>query len=282
MASTDPRTGYGPVNGLEMYYEEHGGGDGPALVLMHGWFSNIETDFGWLLPGLARGRRVIATEQQGHGRTADVDRPFSYAQMADDVAALLQHLEVGRADVFGYSMGSGIAIELALRHPALVRKLVLAGGTSYAPDGLHPELQAGTEGVTPEALAEMLMASPYGQAYARLAPRPEDFSRLVAKKMEADRRWTGWPAEVIRGVAAPALLAIGDADIVRPEHTVAMFRLLGGGVPGDLVGVPASRLAVLPGTTHVTLVERADWLVPMVDEFLAAPMAAEGSTGGEA
>lgn len=282
MASNDRRTGYAPVNGLEMYYEVHGDGDGAPLVLMHGWFSNIETDFGRLLPGLARGRRVIAVEQQGHGRTVDVDRPFSYEQMADDTAALLQHLGVGQADVFGYSMGSGIAIELALRHPALVRKLVLAGGTSYALDGLHPELRAGTEGVTPEALAGMLMASPYGQAYARLAPRPEDFSRLVAKKMEADRRWTGWPAEGIRGIEAPAFLVIGDADIVRPEHTVEMFRLLGGGVPGDLVGVPPTQLAVLPGTTHVTLVERADWLVPMTEAFLDAAPTAEGSAGGGA
>jgi pimeloyl-ACP methyl ester carboxylesterase len=239
---------------------------------MHGWFSNIETDFGRLLPGLARGRRVIAVEQQGHGRTADVDRPFSYEQMADDTAALLRHLGIGPADVFGYSMGSGIAIELALRHPALVRKLVLAGGTSYAPDGLHPELQAGTEGVTPEALAGMLMASPYGQAYARLAPRPEDFPTLVAKKMEADRRWTGWPAEVVRGIAAPALLVIGDADIVRPEHTVEMFRLLGGGVPGDFGPLPRSQFAVLPGTAHSAVTFRADLLLPIVTPFLDAPL----------
>jgi pimeloyl-ACP methyl ester carboxylesterase len=249
-----------------MYYEIHG--SGRPLVLLHGNLSTIGTSFGKVLPMLASTRRMIAVEQQGHGHTADIDRPFSLGQWAQDTTALLRHLGIEQADFFGYSSGGAVALEIALRSPALVRKLVWAGGTSYRRDGLYPELLRASEAMQPEDLD----GSPFQQAYASVAPHPEHWHRLVAKIRDLDRATLGWSREAIASVKAPTLLIIGDSDIVRPEHVVEMFRLLGGGVVGDLVGLPRSQLAVLPGTTHVTLADRDQWLAPMITEFLDAPM----------
>jgi pimeloyl-ACP methyl ester carboxylesterase len=261
--------GYAPVNGLQMYYEIHG--SGRPLVLLHGNLSTIGVDFGRMLPGLARDRRVIAVEQQAHGHTADIDRPLSIRQWADDTAALLRHLDVEQADFFAYSSGTGIAMELALQQPRLVRKLVLAS-VAYRLDGLHPGLTDGMDELQPEHLA----GTPFEEDYARTAPNPGDWPRLVEKIKQLNRQLPEWPAEAVRSITAPTMLVYGDSDIVRPEHAAELFRLLGGGVPGDVAGLPRSRLAVLPGTTHVTLVHRADWLVPMVTEFLDAPMPEAG------
>jgi pimeloyl-ACP methyl ester carboxylesterase len=259
-------SGYVPVNGLEMYYEIHGSGQ--PLVLLHGNLSTIGSSFGKVLPKLSPTRQIIAIEQQGHGHTADIDRPFSIEQWAQDTTALLHHLGIAQADFFGYSSGGAIALEIALRSPALVRKLVWAGGTSYRRDGLYPELLMAGEAMKPEDLE----GSPFQQEYASIAPHPEHWHRLVAKIADLDRTTLGWSREAIQSVKAPALLIIGDSDIVRPEHVVEMFRLLGGGVIGDLVGLPASQLAILPGTTHVTLTNRTDWLTSMITAFLDAPM----------
>jgi pimeloyl-ACP methyl ester carboxylesterase len=256
------------VNGLQMYYEIHGSGQ--PLVLLHGNLSTIGTSFGKVLPPLAAKRRIIAVEQQGHGHTADIDRPFSIAQWAQDTTALLRHLGIEQADFFGYSTGGAVALEIALRSPALVRKLVLAGGTSYSSDGFYPELLQGSASMNPEDLD----GSPFQQEYARIAPHPEQWPRLVAKIAELDRAGGegDGSGEALASLKAPALLIIGDSDIVRPEHTVAMFRLLGGGVPGDLVGLPRSQLAILPGTTHVSLVDRVEWLISMIEGFLDIPV----------
>jgi pimeloyl-ACP methyl ester carboxylesterase len=268
MTETTPGN-YAPVNGLQMYYEVHGSGQ--PLVLLHGAYSNIETDFGKMLPTLAKNRRVIGVEQQAHGHTADIDRPLSYEQMADDTAALLRHLDIEQTDVLAYSFGSAIAMQLARRHPSLVRKLALFGGIAYRPEGLYPELLGMLDNFKPE----MLVGTPWHEAYMRIAPRPDDFTTLVAKKIELDRGWKGWSPEEIRAISAPVLIAIGDSDIVRPEHAAEMFRLLGGGVIGDMAGLPKSQLAILPGTTHVTIVDRAEYLIPMVTEFLDKPMPEE-------
>jgi pimeloyl-ACP methyl ester carboxylesterase len=254
---------YAQVNGLNMYYEIHG--TGRPLVLLHGNLSTIEVDFGRIMPALARTRQVIAVEQQAHGHTADIDRPLTIQNWTDDTAALLRSLDVTGADVFGYSSGSAVALQLAIDHPSLVRKLVLAS-TSYRLDGLHPEVLGGIEQIQPEHLA----GTPFEEAYARVAPRPEDWPVLIEKVKQMDSELPEWPAETIKNLGKPVLLVIGDSDIVRPEHAVEMFRLLGGGVMGDMTGLPSSRLAVLPGTTHVTLVHRADWLASMVEEFLEA------------
>jgi pimeloyl-ACP methyl ester carboxylesterase len=259
------QTGYLSVNGLQMYYERYG--SGRPLVLLHGNLSTISTSFGKVLPMLASTRQVIALEQQGHGHTADGERPFSTAQWAIDTSAALRHLKIDRADFFGYSSGGAVALEIALRSPALVRKLVWAGGTSYRRDGFYPELQAAGETMQPEDLD----GSPFQLAYAAVAPHPQNWHRLVAKIAELDRATVGWSSETIRSIQPPMLLIIGDSDIVRPEHVVEMFRLLGGGVIGDIAGLPRSQLAVLPGTTHVTLTDRADWLASMVLAFLDSP-----------
>ena len=258
-------SGYAPVNGLEMYYEIHG--TGKPLVLLHGAFSAIGTSFGKVLPSLAQTRQVIAFELQGHGHTADIGRPLSVEQMADDVADALRYLGIERADLFGYSMGAGVALQVVIRHPGVVRKLVLASVT-YLLDGVHPGLMDGLAEMKPE----MMYGSPWHVEYTQIAPDPEYFDTLFAKKTEMDRGIQNLPAETIRAIRAPTLLIIGDSDIVRPEHSVEMFRLLGGGVAGDIAGLPQSRLAVLPGTTHVTLADRTDWLNSMVTEFLDVPM----------
>ncbi|MFC5285815.1 alpha/beta fold hydrolase [Actinokineospora guangxiensis] len=254
-------SGYAPVNGLGMYYEVHGAGD--PLVLLHGAFSGIGTSFGELLPHLSRNRKVIAVEYQGHARTADIDRPLSYAAIAGDVVGLLEHLGIERADVLGYSAGGGVAIELAMRHPRSVRKVVLVSVTSTL-EGCHPELMGGMDALTPEALA----GSPFEEEYLHLAPRPEDFPVLVEKVKAMNLAWTGWSAADFAAIAAPAQIVIGDSDLARPEHAVEMFRLLGGGVFGDIHGLPACELAVVPGTTHVGITRRGEWLAPMVDSFL--------------
>src|SRR5215813_10590292 len=263
---SEAKTAYAEVHGLKMYYRIQGAGR--PLVLLHGALSNIDTDFGKLLPELAKQRQVIAVEQQAHGHTADIDRPLTYAQMADDTAELLRQLKIKRADFFGYSMGGGIALELAMRHPELVRKIVWAGGASYSPDGLYPVIRDGAKDLKPELLA----GSPWQKAYAGIAPDPTKWSVLVSKIRNLDMHFAGWKPEEVRSIQAPALLSVGDSDIVRPEHVAEMFRLLGGGVPGDVSGLPRSQLAVLPGTTHVTVLDRTGWLLSMVTAFLdAAP-----------
>jgi pimeloyl-ACP methyl ester carboxylesterase len=260
------QTGYLPVNGLQMYYEIRGAGQ--PLVLLHGAFSAIGTSFGQLLPGLAQGRQVVAVELQGHGRTADVDRPMTLEGMADDVATAIDQLGIEPADIFGYSTGAAVALQLAIRHPDAVRKLVLASVT-YTLDGVHPGLMEGLGEMTPE----MMHGSPWHEEYVRIAPRPEDFPTLFAKKTQMDQQIKDLPDEAIRAIKAPTLLIIGDSDLVRPEHAVEMFRLLGGGVFGDTpAGLPASQLAILPGTSHVSLVNRSELLVPIITSFLDAAM----------
>ena len=269
-ASTLVESGYAPVNGLKLYYEVHGARQGAdlPLVLLHGAFSSIEPDFAQMLPIFARTRQVIAVEQQAHGHTADIDRPLRTEHMADDTAALLKHLGIERADFFGYSMGSDVVMKLAYHRPEMARKLVLAGGIAYNLEGLHPGLMEGLDNMPPDALD----GTPWKLAYDQVAPDPKDWATLVAKKTDMDRHYEPWTPEQIRSFKAPMLILVGDSDIVRPEHVVEMFRLVGGGVVGDMVGLPASQLAILPGTTHVTVVYRADWVTSMTNEFLNAPM----------
>lgn len=262
--ATLPRTGYAPVNGLQMYYEIHGAGH--PLVMLHGGLETIAFSLGGnLLPALAKTRQVIAIEQQGHGHTADIDRPLDYGQMVEDTAALLRHLEIADADVFGYSMGGITALGLATRHPDLVRKLVIVSAP-FNNDGMRPENIAGMLSLTPEALA----GSPQESAYLRAAPNPGNWATLLAKMGPLQRDFKGWPAEAIRAITAPTLFVFGDSDAIPLDHAVNLFRLRGGDVNGDFAGVPASRLAVLPGTTHIGMMTCADLLLPLVSTYLAA------------
>ena len=230
---------------------------------------------GSILPGLAESRRVIVPELQAHGRTADIDRPITYEGMADDVAALIRHLGIGEADVFGYSMGAGVALQLAIRHPGVVRRLV-AVSVSYTSDGMQPELHEMAPTITPE----MFAGTPFETAYKEVAPNPENFPTLVEKLKRLDTTPYDWGAENVRGIGSPTMIGVGDADAVRVEHAVEMFRLLGGGAMGDLAGLSRHRLAVLPGTTHFIppgsgVLDRADWLLAMALPFLDEPMPEE-------
>ncbi len=256
---------YATVSGLDMYYEVHGAGR--PLVLLHGGLMSIDSTFGRILPSLAQTRQVIGVEQQGHGHTADIDRPLSYEQMADDTAALLRRLQIERADLFGYSDGGIVALSMAIRHPGLVRKLVVAGA-NYNNDGLYPEVLEFMRSAWPED-----MGPEAAELYAGAAPHPEQWPVLFAKEMELGREFAGLSPEALRSIEAPVLVMVGDSDAVRPEHAVELFRLLGGGVAGDIAGLPRAQLAVLPGTTHLSLLERSDWLFSMVTAFLDAPMA---------
>ena len=265
MTQAVPQTGYAPVNGLQMYYEIHGSGE--PLMLLHGAYGTIDL-WGPLLASLSERRQVIAVEQQAHGHTADIDRPLSYEQMTEDTAALMRHLGIENADVFGYSMGGNIGLQLAMRHPELVRKLV-AVSANYRSDGYYPELLELIQTITPEVFA----GSPLEDSYLRNAPNPDNWPTLIDKLKQLDAQEFAWPEEEIRAIAAPTLLIMGDSDAMRPEHMVELFRLLGGGVPGDLTGLPKSQLAVVPGATHVSLVtERADLVLAMSIPFLDAPM----------
>lgn len=193
------KTGYVEVNALRMYYEIHG--DGRPVVLLHGALSAIGTSFGKLIPELAKDHQVIALEMQGHGRTADVDRPFQLDGMADDTVAALRKLGVAKADVFGYSLGAGVALNIAIRHPEFVAKLVLASVT-YNLDGFHPGLLEGISNLKPE----MMVGSPWQQEYAQIAPHPEAFAALVQKIQGLNASIASWPADAIRSIqsAKPA------------------------------------------------------------------------------
>ena len=265
-------SGYAPVNGLQMYYEIHGAGGVPLLVI-HGAFGNTGLFGGELVPALAETRTVIVMDQQGHGRTADIDRPLSVVQMADDTAALIEHLGLGQVDVFGYSMGGGIAFRLAIERPELVRNLVTAAVyTSGA--GAHPEIVSGMQSLSPETFA----GSPMETSYLAVAPNPDDWPVLVEKIKALGSNAEAYsltPGE-IQSIAAPVLYIIGDSDIVRPEHAVEVFRLLGGGVPGDIIGLPKSQLAILPGTTHIGVILQTDLLLAMIVPFLDAPLPEAG------
>ncbi len=259
--------GYAPVNDLNMYYEVHG--EGEPLVLLHGAYMTVDM-MSPLLSGLAQHRRVIAPEAHGHGRTGDADRPITYPQMGDDVAALLRHLGIEQADVVGYSMGGATAVQLAVRHPELVRRLVVISA-GFSSDAAPAEAQAMFETITPE----MFAGSPMEEAYQRLAPKPEDFPKLVEKITALDTTPFDW-ADEVRAMTAPTLVVVGDSDGSTLDHSVEFFKLRGGGVMGDLAGLPESQLAVLPGTTHFIppgfgMLDRHEWLLPMIARFLDPP-----------
>jgi pimeloyl-ACP methyl ester carboxylesterase len=255
--------GYVDVGALELYCERHG--DGHPLVLLHGAFGTIESCFAGLLPALARNFEVVAVELQGHGRTRDIGRPLAYQDMAADLAVLLDVLSIPRAHVAGYSMGGAVALQLALDHPGLVGQLVWFGGVSFAPDGMYPEYMAEFESFDPHQLD----GSRWHEAYRRVAPDSDAWTSLVVKVNELDRSGQpSWPRERLAALQAPALLINGDSDIVRPEHAVEMFRLLGGGVPGGPAGRPQAQLALLPGTSHEGILDRVAWLSSMIARFL--------------
>ncbi len=259
-------TGYADVNGLKMYYEVHG--QGQPLVLLHGSFMTIPLNWSQLLPPLAKDRKVIVVELQGHGRTRDIPRDISYEGMADDVSGLLEHLKIDRADILGYSMGGGVAFQFAVRHPDQLRRLVVLSGT-YAHDGWWPEVEASFATFT----ADMFKGSPIQKQYESLGNDPAHFPEFVRKVIGIDLKPYDW-ANDVKNIQAPIFMAIGDADGVRYEHALELFRTKGGGKMGDIHGLPQSRLAILPGTTHIGMMQRTDLLIPMLTDFLDSDLKA--------
>jgi pimeloyl-ACP methyl ester carboxylesterase len=261
-AQGKPTTGYAPVNGLKMYYEVHGSGD--PVVLLHGAFMTISSETEWIAE-LARTRKVIAVEMQGHGRTADISRPMSAANFADDVAALLDYLNIPRADVIGYSMGGGVAMQCAIRHPEKVRKVVSISA-ALSKEGWVKEA---AESI-PEITAELFKGTPIETEYKKLSPTPDAFPEFVKHVVESAKTPDDIGAERLKATKAPVFFIHGDADGVRLEHVAEMFRLKGGGTHGDMGPRSESRLAILPNTSHVALMERTAVIVPMVNDFLDA------------
>ncbi|MBK7406010.1 MAG: alpha/beta hydrolase [Phycisphaerales bacterium] len=262
-AQPEPTTGYAPVNGLNMYYEIRGSGE--PVVLLHGAFMTITNNWSGWIDELAKARKVIAIEMQGHGRTADIARDMTCESFADDVAALLEYLEIPRADLIGYSMGGTVAMQCAIRHPEKVRRVVVISST-FRRDGVTEEGLDALANLSPE----LFSGSPIEVEYKRLSPTPDEFPRFVTRMRSLISTGNDLDADKLKGTAAPMLFIFGDADGIRLEHVAEMFRLKGGGVHGDLRPRSASRLAILPDTTHVTLMQRMPVIVPMVNDFLDA------------
>jgi pimeloyl-ACP methyl ester carboxylesterase len=257
-------SGYADVNGLKMYYEVYG--KGKPIVLLHGSFMTIPLNWSHIIPLLAKDRKVIVMEMQGHGRTRDIPRALSYEGMADDVSGLLKHLKTDSADILGYSMGGGVAFQVAVRHPEQVRRLVVLSGT-YRNDGWWPDVEASFATIN----ADMFKGSPIQKQYDSLGNDPAHFPEFVKKVMSIDKKPYDWSKDV-KNIQAPIFIAIGDADGVRYEHALELFRAKGGGKMGDIHGLPKSRLAILPGTTHIGMMLRTDWLIPMITDFLDADL----------
>ena len=228
--SGPPKSGFVRVNGLDMYYELHGAG-GTPLVLIHGGGSTIGTNFSRLLPLLARSRRVIAVEVQAHGHTRDIDRPFTFEQDADDVAALLDSLHVPKADILGFSNGGTTALQIAIRHPAKVSRLVIAS-SNYKRDGMQAGfwdfMEKGTYADMPK---------PYEVAYLKINPSQAGVHAMHDRDAKRMLAFKDIPDASIRAIQAPALVVVGDKDVVRPEHALELSRSL-----------PHARLCILPGT----------------------------------
>jgi pimeloyl-ACP methyl ester carboxylesterase len=258
-------TGYAPVNGLQMYYEVHGAGGTPVLLL-HGGLFDIDLQFGELIPGLAANRQVIAADFQGHGRTNDIDRPLRSADLASDVVGLLRHLDIAHADVFGFSVGGATALHLAIEHPALVRKLIVSS-VSFHPAGDRPE----NKEAVPQLTVEMIAGTPMERAYRAKSPHPDKLQDLLDKLGTFDDGFPGWSDADIEGIAAPTLITVGDCDAITLEHAVRFLQLRGGDVNGDFAGVPSSQLAVFPGTTHFYGLARTGLVLDVVLHFLDAP-----------
>ncbi|MBO0933234.1 alpha/beta hydrolase [Fibrella sp. HMF5036] len=264
------KTGYADVNGLKLYYEVYG--EGKPLVLLHGSYMTIPLNWSRFIPPLAKDRQVIVAEMQGHGRTKDIARDISYEGMADDVSGLLKHLKVDSADVLGYSMGGGVAFQTAVRHPQQVRRLVVLSAP-YAHDGWWPDTEASFATFT----ADMFKGTPIREQYDTFGNDPAHFPDFIKKVVSIDLKPYDW-SKAVKSSQVPLFMAIGDADGVRYEHALELLRAKGGGKQGDLHGLPKSRLAVLPGTTHVGMLQRTHWLIPMITDFLDSDLSSKPPT----
>ncbi|MGB8194810.1 MAG: alpha/beta hydrolase [Chitinophagaceae bacterium] len=254
-------TGYADVNGLKMYYEVYG--NGKPIVLLHGSYLTIPLNWSHIIPLMAKDRKVIVTELQGHGRTRDIAREISYEGMADDVSGLLKHLNIDSADILGWSMGGGVAFQFAVRHPGQLRRLVVVSAP-YAQHGWWPEAVDSFATFN----ADMFKGTTIQKQYDSLGGDPARFDEFLKKVISIDLKPYDWSKDV-RAIKAPIFMAIGDADGVRYEHALELYRAKGGGKQGEFHGLPKSRLAILPGTTHIGMfMQHQSWLLPMINDFL--------------
>lgn len=273
MTQVEIESGTVSVNGLEMYYEVHG--EGEPLILVHGGLQtiNLMAEF---VADIAQLRRVIAVELEGHGHTPLRGGPLSYEQLADDVAALAAELGLAEVDLLGYSLGGGVAWQVAIRHPQLVRRLIPISAPVKT-EGWAIEMRETTGGFNAE-LAQAYMEFPIYTAYADVAPRPEDWPDLVARVgtlVSSREEAYDWTAEV-KGLAMPIQIIVSDADSVLLSPTLELFQLLGGGVIGDFAPMPPVQLGIIPGTAHAAVLGRTDVLIPMLAAFLDTPLPEAG------
>lgn len=260
LAEAQPAGNRVKVNGMQIYYEVSG--DGDPLVVLHGAYMNIPS-MGTIIPKLAKTHKVYALELQGHGRTTDIDRPITYPNLADDVAAFMDAVGLKKADIFGYSMGAAAGLQVAIRHPEKVNKLI-AASVAYDAEGWQPEFRA----FIPQMTVEMFVGMPFAKDYRKLAANPDGFPALVKKLIALEHEPMAWEADV-KAVKTPVLIVTGDADVATLEHSVAMFRLLGGGTMGDMgKPLPASRLAVMPATSHTAVINQPELLHAFIEPFL--------------
>ena len=269
------RTGYVPANGVNYYYEVHGRGQ--PLLLLHGGLGSIDM-FGPILPALARERQIIAVDLHGHGRTVLGDRPISLVAIGDDLATVLEKLGYDSVDVLGYSFGGGAALRLAVQHPNLVRRLAIASAP-YAQDGFFPEMLP-QQAAVGAAMADAMKETPMYKSYVAVAPRPQDFPRLLDRMGELMRAPYDW-SEDVKKLRGPVLLVYGDHDMIRPEHIVRFYQLLGEGqrdAGWQREHMGKNRLAILPNLTHYE-VFLSPALVPTVLPFLNGQNGAPVWTG---
>jgi pimeloyl-ACP methyl ester carboxylesterase len=246
------------VNGMQIYFEVPGAGD--PLIVLHGAYMNIPS-MDAIIPKLAETHKVYALELQGHGRTTDIDRPITYANLADDVVSFMNAVGLTKVDV--YSMGAAVGLQLAIRHPQKVNKLA-AASVAYDAEGWQPEFKA----LVPQMNVDMFVGMPFAEDYRKLAANPAGFPDLVRKLIALEREPMAWEADV-KALKIPVLIITGDADVAAMEHSVAMFRLLGGGGMGDMgKPLPASRLAVMPATSHTAVITQPDLLHALIEPFL--------------
>jgi pimeloyl-ACP methyl ester carboxylesterase len=256
MSTTPSTTGYADVNGLHLYYETYG--SGAPLVLLHGGMLTIDLNFASLIPTLARTHTVIGVEMQGHGRTANIDREITYANLATDIVALLDYLGIERAAVLGHSMGGGVALELAVNHPDRVSAIVPISA-SVSKDGMHPDLLDPSTFETSSIMPTAQDFADFKGAYERLSPHPEQFDAFLMSLSGMDSDFAGWTDEQLAGISCPVLIVQGDNDFTTVAHAGVM-----------LAKIPNSTLAVIPATTHMQVTRRDTILLPVLEQFFAA------------
>jgi pimeloyl-ACP methyl ester carboxylesterase len=259
--STPKSTGYAPVNGLKMYYEVYG--EGKPIILLHGSYMTIGLNWSQLMPELSKSHKVIAVEMQGHGHTADIDRAPSYKALADDVAGVLKHLKIDSADVLGYSLGGTVAYQFAIDYPKMVNKLIIISSV-YKYKGWQQEVLDILKTMSPE----FLDATPLKTEYERTSPKPGNWRAFLTKFIEFDKKDFDLGEEKIRNIKKPVLIINGDNDGVDKEHIFKSYKLVGGSVFADMTGVPPSRLAIVPATSHVTLMMETQKLWAIIQPFI--------------